>query len=173
MSSDYPECEQFSGRKRQICRGEAGKALADQWRLKRWGLPPWISADSATDQPAAKKPKLSKSARRRNRVGDHFAAIVESLGFITDESDDCSCRSLRKRMNKLKPSGCQEKFDELVAELRTNSIRYTLREKFAAATKAVSTGLVFRGFINPIDPMPGLLREAIRRAEAKTPVERE
>lgn len=41
MTAEYPECEQFNGRKRQICRGEAGKLLADQWRMKKWGLPEW------------------------------------------------------------------------------------------------------------------------------------
>ena len=98
--SDYPECEQFTGRKRQICRGDAGKALADQWRLKRWNLPAW--------EPSA-APVKSRG------LGDTIAKITKATGIekvvdyvaekVTGKKGGCGCKKRAEKLNEMFPYG--------------------------------------------------------------------
>lgn len=101
--SDYPECEQFTGRKRQICRGEAGKALADQWRVKKWNLPEW--------RPSA------VHAKSRG-LGDTIAKITHATGIdimvdyvsekVTGKKGGCGCKARQEKLNQIVPYGGQE-----------------------------------------------------------------
>ena len=62
-------------------------------------------------------------------------------------------------------AGCRARIDEIVAWMRDGQQRWGWAEKIAAGAKAVATGIAFK--INWGDPFPGLIEEAIRRAEEK------
>jgi hypothetical protein len=59
--------------------------------------------------------------------------------------------------------GCRANQEQIVQWMRDGQGRWGWKEKMTAATKAVTTGLAFK--LNPLDPYPGLIDEAIRRAE--------
>jgi len=94
-------------------------------------------------------------------VGSQLWKLLGSLGI--EHKTTCTCLSLAERMNALGPSGCREKSAELLEQMRKNQEQYDWTTWLKAGTLAVVTGLAFR--LNPLDPLPGLLDEAIRLAE--------
>jgi hypothetical protein len=63
-------------------------------------------------------------------------------------------------------AGCRgEHYQEIVDRFRAYASKYGWATKLKAAALAVKTGLAFR--LNPLDPAPGIVDEAIRRAEEK------
>ena len=95
-------------------------------------------------------------------VGDELEAMFHELGVAMKES--CSCQQLKQEMNALGPDGCEFKMDSLANEIRHNARTFGYWETTIAAIKFVSTyGLT----INPLDPFPGLIAEAIRRTKIK------
>lgn len=81
----------------------------------------------------------------------------------------CSCHDLQLRMDVLGVDGCRKEFTELKAEISLNLDKWGWTEFFSnfatGLVKAISTGIAWR--LNPIDPIGSLLREAIKRAEAR------
>jgi hypothetical protein len=65
-------------------------------------------------------------------------------------------------MNEAGIDGCKARRDEFAQRLRDKQHLWGWAEKAAIYARAVSIGLV----LNPLDPFPGLVDEAIRRAEA-------
>lgn len=88
-------------------------------------------------------------------------------GLRVKHKSSCFCLQLAKRMNELGPDGCSDRSEELIEEMRKNQGSYGWAEHLTAGVLAVSSGLAFK--LNPLDPIPGLLNEAIRLAkEAET-----
>lgn len=90
----------------------------------------------------------------------------EKLGGIFGLNRDCNtCRLLKQRMNVLGVDGCREHFDELVAEIkkRFEDMKIGKLEWAVAAARGIAAGLLFK-IKDPLNPVPGLLEEAIRRS---------
>jgi hypothetical protein len=60
-------------------------------------------------------------------------------------------------------AGCLTNRDQIIQWMRDGQSRWGWRDKLAAAAKAVQIGLAFK--LNPLDPFPSLIDEAIRRAD--------
>ena len=93
--------------------------------------------------------------------GRELALLLASLG-VTD-LDGCGCKAHVKQMNAWGIDGCREHFDEIVGWLRDGEARFKWADKLKASALAAATGLAFK--INWIDPFPGIVEEAIRRAD--------
>ncbi len=94
--------------------------------------------------------------------GSQLWKLLESLGV--KHTNSCSCISRAEQMNAWGVAGCRDHRDEILGWMREGQDQFGWRDKLTAATRAVTTGLAFR--LNPLDPFPGILDEAIRRAEA-------
>lgn len=95
--------------------------------------------------------------------GTEMKAILQSLGL--SESSGCGCQDVARAMDQWGPSGCRLRKDQILAHLRQAQARAGWLAKLKAAGLAVASGLALR--LDPLDPAPGLLDEAIRRAEQK------
>jgi hypothetical protein len=107
--------------------------------------------------------------------GAELKQILESIGIrpiqpgkAADGSGQgqCRCDAFAEQMNRWGVAGCRAHFLRIVAKLQTTAAEYGWGDKLKAAAMAVTNGLAFR--INWLDPFPGLVEEAIRRAEEKT-----
>lgn len=111
----------------------------------------------------------ARSVRRRTppppgcEVGTELEKLLGGLGLGVSKS--CGCAKWRRRMNAWGPTGCRANRAAIEAHLRTEAGKVGWAAKLAAGAKAVAAGLL----LNPIDPAPGLLDEAIRRAEVTPP----
>jgi hypothetical protein len=95
--------------------------------------------------------------------GTELKAIFKSIGFNAEKQ--CGCENLRLEMDKLGVGGCRREFDRLAAVLQGKYQVTSWTERIRAAGLATLSGLAFR--LNVANPVPDLLREAIKRAEAK------
>jgi hypothetical protein len=87
--------------------------------------------------------------------------IFDQLGVKMQEG--CACRARIKQMNAWGAVGCREHFAEIVEALKADQHKYSWGTQFKAALGTIKSGLIFR---NPLDPLAGLVQEAIRRTEA-------
>ncbi len=100
--------------------------------------------------------------------GTEFKAMVaDELGITMPNS--CTCNALAVQMDLWGVGGCRENFDTIVAQIKNNQNAWGWTEKFSnyasAAAGSFKSGLAFK--VNWLDPIPGLVTEAIRRAEVK------
>lgn len=181
------DCEHLTGRMRDICMGISG--LPRDTENKYRALPQFGSLPPLPDNVPSRHPdhkargggvKISgtgggtpveqgernEQKPRCKGVGDHFHEIVKSLGIRPKEDAGCGCKHTKSKLNAMTPQQCRDDLQGICDEIANRTKHYSAREKFIAATKAVTTGLAMEGFINPLDPVPGLLRIAINRAEA-------
>lgn len=94
--------------------------------------------------------------------GLELSRILSSVGI---NPKNCSCTAKMTQMNKWGVGGCNEHFNEIIGWMRDGHSQWGWVEKLKAAGLAVANGLAFQ--INPFDPFPGLISEAIRRAADK------
>jgi len=115
-------------------------------------------------------PRISPSSGNNARLaavmagegpGSQLWRLFESLGV--KHSATCECLTRAEQMNAWGVAGCREHRDEIADWMRRDQDRFGWRDKLTAATRAVTTGLAFR--LSPLDPFPGIIDEAIRRAE--------
>jgi hypothetical protein len=97
--------------------------------------------------------------------GTEFETLASTLGYA--ERQGCACASLRRKMDRLGVPGCVAQREELLIELRKHAAQFGWLEAARAAKNALLSGLAFQ--LDPFDPLPGLLEEAIRRAETRKP----
>jgi hypothetical protein len=69
-----------------------------------------------------------------------------------------------RNMNSWGIEGCREREAEIADRLRDAYKETSWQQSLAAVSRSVRNGLAFR--LNPLDPFTGLVREAIRIAEA-------
>jgi hypothetical protein len=95
--------------------------------------------------------------------GTHLKSLLAQLGVRP--SSECECNRRAEQMDGWGVAGCRRESerDEILGWLRKEAAKRSWTEKLTAAANAVMTGLAFR--LDPMDPAPGLLDEAIRRAE--------
>lgn len=99
----------------------------------------------------------------REPVGSRLKALLAQLGL---PADGCwGCGSLASQMDRWGAEGCRENRDQILGWLRQQQAKLGWAATVKAAVLAAATGLAFK--LDPSDPAPGLLDEAIRRAEAR------
>jgi hypothetical protein len=91
--------------------------------------------------------------------GTELTLLIRSLGFPLCQT---RCRELAQQMDEWGPWGSWANKDAILEQLRATQKRLKWTEKLMAASRAITTGLAFK--LDPADPAPGLLKEAIRRA---------
>lgn len=166
-------CETFKRQmhtnQHEICSGRFVHTppISDELRLKyreKW----------ATTPPRAREPVERKPAEQLNHQpapipqegpGTELKELLTSLG-LTEAASGCmgGCGGFAAQMNLWGVQGCRENRDAIIRRLNDESKKVGWLDKLKAAKEAGKQFL----FFNPFDPAPGLLDEAIRRAESKT-----
>lgn len=95
-------------------------------------------------------------------VGGNFKQLASSLGIAPS---CCDCKKLMKQMDRLGAKGCREHRERLIERLRANAKTVPWLQKLLAVAPAIWNGLSFK--VNPLDPIPGLFDEAVRRTETQ------
>lgn len=113
--------------------------------------------------------------------GTELKAILSSVGI--NSSPNCSCNRRMAQMDDWGVDGCKEHFDEIVGWINESAVQWgwskaaeqkvlessepihqlTMTEKLGIGWKSLMSGIAFQ--VNWLDPYPGLVTEAIRRAE--------
>ena len=93
--------------------------------------------------------------------GTELKRILKSLGI--EPSPSCDCRARADQMDMWGVAGCRDNRTQVITWLRDGHARWGWKDKLAAAARAVQNGLAFK--LNPLDPFPSLVDEAVQRAE--------
>lgn len=158
------ECEQYTGRKREICRGEAGLPLdgphsTNSYR-RSWGLPPLgfgvhRKRSVHTVEHEMKPPVDDKLGRY---PGTNLAVLLRR--FKVKVRSGCNCEEWIDNMNRWGWEGCQERRSEIVERLKDQARK--LREQEGVATVLWSGILMVWNRQWPT--VEGLVDQAIRAA---------
>jgi hypothetical protein len=114
--------------------------------------------------------------------GTELKAILSSVGI--NPGPNCSCRARMRAMDEMGIDGCEQNFDTIVGWLQESAEAWgwntfitkkaeepdgpstlSLGEKITVGWKSLTSGLAFH--INPLNPYPGLVKEAINRSKRK------
>lgn len=155
------DCSEFVGRLLDLCTGIGHDGRPDP-------RPESVEAfRKSRGRAVPGSPVLSVTEIRNDVTGEgpgtELKQVFESLGIR--QKSGCLCNIILRRMNNAGPEGCRSQRNELVEQIRTNATQFGIRHWAGAAARAVASGIAFR--INPVDPIPGLFDEAVRRAEEK------
>jgi len=97
--------------------------------------------------------------------GTEFKKITQELGI--EMPANCSCNALAQAMNIDGVSGCRERRDSYLVQIRENESKWGWTDKIAnyirAGANAIRTGLASK--VNWGDPLPDLFDLAVKRAE--------
>ncbi len=102
----------------------------------------------------------SNSSERSIDMGVGYNFLKLCLSMKIKPKEGCKCKDRFRIMNELGPDGCTEKFDLLVADLKTDADKYDWNDILGGATRAILNGLAFQ--INPLKPIESLLKIAIK-----------
>lgn len=96
--------------------------------------------------------------------GTELTALLASIGLTG--ADGCGCKQLARLMDHWGADGCDEPAnrERILVWLRRKAGEQSWGTYLRAAALALTRGIGFS--LNPADPAPGLLNEAIRRARA-------
>ncbi len=97
--------------------------------------------------------------------GTELKSLLASIGVNPAPACDCNGKALL--MDQWGVEICRQRKEMIVGWMRDGQARWGWKDKLSAAAKAVANGLVFK--LNPLDPFPSLIEEAIRRAEENQP----
>ena len=140
-------------------------------------LPGKVIVRMAGEKGAGKATAGRRAAAPTFGPGAEMKAMLKEEFGVTKQC--CACTNMMNQMNRWGANGCKLHHGEIVAVMRVNDAQIkaqqTKLEKAATVVKAAATvawnaftlqsGLAFK--VNWTDPIPGLVDEAIRRAEAK------
>lgn len=96
--------------------------------------------------------------------GTELEAINKKY-FGIEPNPACKCAGKVKQMNAWGVEGCRKNYWTIVGWMKDGEGDFGWRDKVGAGLHAIATGNLFR--FKPADPWPGLVTEAINRAEAK------
>lgn len=185
--SNFAECDQFTGFRKQNCRHERLTPLkCDLWRISM-GLDPLdpesrqhatlpggvfgkgkeFTVKMVNDDGSFQEIKLIKDnnkpeGKRHENVGDILGGLFAKLG-VAHCIPGGGCQSTKGKMNSAGIQGCKDRREEFIADIRSRAETIPATAWLTAAAKAVTTGMVFH--LNPLDPVPSLYDYAIRLAE--------
>lgn len=160
------ECGRFRNRRFDLCTGKGHDGRPDpadhvvehfrrrNHRVRIVVSPKELSL-SAKDAEKLQKPETGPGAE--------LWSLFDELGIQAKAG--CSCKSIKREMNRLGVDGCKNRRDKLLERIKKNATNYGAADAVKAASKAIASGLAFR--INPLDAIGSLFDEAVRRAEAK------
>lgn len=97
--------------------------------------------------------------------GTELQSLLLSIGI--DKKSDCGCNAQMAKMNYWGVEGCTKHFNEIVGFLKDGIVHFGWADRMKAAALATIKGLAFK--LNPLDPIPSLVKEAIKRAKEKEP----
>lgn len=95
--------------------------------------------------------------------GTELKLILSSVGINPGPSCDCNARALQ--MDYWGVDGCKENFNQIVQWMKDGQTKWKWSDKWGAAAKMVAKDPMLAFKLNPKDPFPGLIKEAIKRAE--------
>jgi hypothetical protein len=107
----------------------------------------------AYQSPAAPRPTAGP--------GTELKDLLVSYGIITGPT--CGCKVMANQMNAWGVEGCPAHMDEIVNHLKAQAKAAGWKTTVVAGLKAIARG----HFYDPLNPFPGLVKEAIRRAAEK------
>lgn len=99
--------------------------------------------------------------------GTELKTMLSDVGI--SPPDNCSCRTTMLEMDELGPEGCRLNRDEIIKRIEENAEKWgwgklsTMHSLAGVGIKSMLSGLAWK--VNWLDPFPGLVDEAIRRAE--------
>lgn len=132
------------------------RAEAEAWN-RRWQTKPVIGQTTPT-------------FIQKNGPGTELKRLLDSLALSLQ---GCACEEKRAEMDTWGPDACERNAPQIEAWLRDQARKVGWVDKLKAGV--LLAGYVARGevstVINPLDPAPGLLAEAVRRARAAVKVE--
>lgn len=100
--------------------------------------------------------------------GDALATLIRELGLRRRGEPRCGrCDEGAKLMNQWGVEGCHARREEILSWLRGEAEALTWLETLKAASRAALGGLAFK--LDPFDPAPGILDEALRRCTPSSP----
>src|SRR5688572_28532212 len=135
---------------RRVLGGSANKATLDALMDGTGTVEPFRG------QLATVKRALSSSGG----PGTELKRILNSLGFLPD---NCLCNTRMLTMDAWGADGCRKNYKGIVGWLREEQANRGWLAKAKAGVLALASGIAMK--VNPLDPAPGLLDEAIRRWE--------
>jgi hypothetical protein len=96
--------------------------------------------------------------------GTELKKLLSNLGI--NPTAGCDCRKIAIDMDRYGVEGCEQHFEGIIAAIRGGQEKWKWGERIrayaSAAIHAPAEGITFK--VNPLDPFPGLVREAIKRA---------
>jgi len=95
--------------------------------------------------------------------GTELKLLLMDMGIT--EPPKCDCNTKAKVMDNWGVAGCELRFPTIVQWLKEGQGRWGWTAKFGAGIKAITSGIAFH--VNPLDPIPGLVRLAIERSKEK------
>lgn len=123
-----------------------------------------VTEDSLPKRKPCRIPKPPPPPPPTHGPGKELYDIFKQLDI--PEPPGCGCKAKAAQMNVWGVAGCREHFEEIVVWLRQSYTDVGYLQRATAAKNAVASGLAFS--INPFDPVPSLINEAIRRAEEQS-----
>lgn len=96
--------------------------------------------------------------------GSELEAINKEY-FGVEPNPECNCAAKIRQMNQWGVAGCRANYWTIVGWMKDGESQFGWRDKIAAGVNALVTLNLFR--FKSADPWPGLVTEAINRAEAK------
>ena len=147
---------------RRLVKGELPVAKEDEWFIaahEPTGFGMTVLSRDPADRP--KRPIVLWPPE--GGPGTEMKAMLAGLGVNPGPTCDCNAKAVQ--MDLWGVEGCRANRNTIVGWLRDNAPRWGWADRVKAAANAVINGLAFK--LNPLDPFPGVLDEAIRRAEEK------
>lgn len=168
-ASEWIDCKRKDGTQLPIYR-------CNQYR-SALGLGPHPDTDSlnATAPSPDRKELTTRPKNSENNPplvlvgpGTEFAGIMTVLGIVMP--DGCDCKKTMFKMNEYGVQGCKDHYDKIVNKIKDNLKSWGWDDKLknwkAGGWNYVKHPELWR-WVNPINPIPGLLRLAIHLAEKK------
>lgn len=113
--------------------------------------------------------------------GDELKAMLHEIGIQSTTA--CQCQTKMNQMNAWGPIGCSQHFHEIVGFMRDGAASFGWSEPLRIKAEGAKAGLLTKigwaigavrsgvaAKVNWLDPFPGLVTEAIERAEQKAKV---
>lgn len=152
----FPECDQFSGRKRQICRGEVLTLEKCQQYRQMWGL-----QQNPLLLPTAQVIQSTLVPAVTGGPGTELKQLLRMLGIPSDWCESCTQRAAT--MDRWGVAGCIVHRAEIRRWLVEQQAAASRSTKRSAAWQALRNGSAWQ-IIRSGDPVEWMIVEALTRA---------
>jgi len=106
-----------------------------------------------------------RKAVPRAGPGTELEALLASMRV--GAKTGCGCAAKARQMDRWGVAGCEAHFDTIVEWLRSTAAKYGWRDRLRAAVTLAARDPRLAVRLDPRDPLPGLVAEAIARAQEK------